>query len=127
MKCIIEDNSSHPVDSEYEDNSDVETDPKVENVLRLHSEKHNFNNLMFKRGLTMADVEHMGGKGKGKKRETKAGKKAVGPETVSDPKFATLLYDKMKPEISRFHETIKNLNETVKVATQEFASMESLV
>ncbi|RID58597.1 hypothetical protein BRARA_F01887 [Brassica rapa] len=127
VKCIIEDNSSHPVDSEYEDYSDVETDPKVENVLRLHSKKQNFNNLMFKRGLTMADVERMGGKGKGKKRETKAGKKAVAPENVSDPKFATLLYDKMKPKISRFHETIKNLNETVKVATQEFASMESRV
>ncbi|CAF1730910.1 unnamed protein product [Brassica napus] len=69
----------------------------------------------------------MGGKGKGKKKETKADKKAVSPETVSDSKLVTLLYDKMKPEISRFRETKKNLNETVKAATQEFASMESRV
>ncbi|KAL0722704.1 hypothetical protein Bca4012_037303 [Brassica carinata] len=75
----------------------------------------------------MADVECMGGKGKGKKRETKAGKKAVAPETVSDSKFATLLYDKMKPEISKFREMTKNLNATVKVASQEFTSMESRV
>ena len=127
MKCIIEENFFHPVDNEYEDYSDEETDPKVENVLRLHSKKYNFNNSMFKRGLTMADVERMGGKGKGKKRETKAGKKAVAPETVSDSKFAMLMYDKMKPEISRFRETTKNLNAIVKVATQEFASMESRV
>ncbi|KAF2587808.1 hypothetical protein F2Q70_00038266 [Brassica cretica] len=127
VECIIEDDSSHPVDNEYEDYSDEETDPKVENVLRLHSEKHDFNNLMFKRGLTMADVERMGGKGKGKKKETKAGKKAVVPETVSDSKFATLLYDKMKTEISQFRETTKNLSATVKAATQEFASMESRV
>ncbi|CAN6924696.1 unnamed protein product [Brassica oleracea] len=127
VKCIIEENFSHPVDNEYEEYSDEETDPKVENVLLLHSKKYNFNNSMFKRGLTMADVERMGGKGKGKKRETKAGKKAVAPETVSDSKFAMLMYDKMKPEISRFRETIKNLNATVKVATQEFASMESRV
>ncbi|CAN7048523.1 unnamed protein product [Brassica oleracea var. botrytis] len=127
VKCIIEDDSSHPVDNEYEDYSDEETDPKVENVLRLLSEKHDFNNSMFKRGLTMADVERMGGKGKGKKKETKAGKKAVVPETVSDSKFATLLYDKMKTEISRFRETTKNLSATVKAATQEFASMESRV
>ncbi|CAN7003034.1 unnamed protein product, partial [Brassica oleracea var. botrytis] len=33
----------------------------------------------------------------------------------------------MKPEISRFHETTKNLDATVKAATEEFASMESLV
>ncbi|KAF3593017.1 hypothetical protein DY000_02023363 [Brassica cretica] len=91
VKCIIKDNSSHPVDNEYEDYSDEETDPKVENVLRLHSEKHDFNNSMFKRGLTMADVERMGGKGKGKKKETKAGKKAMSPETVSDSKeFASM-------------------------------------
>ncbi|CAN6801966.1 unnamed protein product, partial [Brassica oleracea] len=127
VKCIIEENFFHPVDNEYEDYSDEETDPKVENVLRLHSKKYNFNNSMFKRGLTMADVERMGGKGKGKKRETKAGKKAVAPETVSDSKFAMLMYDKMKPEISRFRETTKNLNAIVKVATQEFASMESRV
>ncbi|WZZ72116.1 hypothetical protein YC2023_083486 [Brassica napus] len=100
VKCIIEDDSSHPVDNEYEDYSNEETDPKVENVLRLHSEKHDFNNSMFKRGLTMADVERMGGKGKGKKKETKDGKKAMSPETVSDSKVVTLLYDKMKPEIS---------------------------
>ena len=127
MKCIIEDDSSHPVDNEYEDYSDEETDPKVENVLRLHSEKHDFNNSIFKRGVTMADVERMGGKGKGKKKETKAGKKAVSPETVSDSKFVTLLYDKMKPEISRFRETTKNLNATVKADTKEFASMESRI
>ncbi|CAN6801851.1 unnamed protein product [Brassica oleracea] len=127
VKCIIKDDSSHPVENEYEEYSDEETDPKVENVLRLHSEKHDFNNSMFKRGLTMADVERMGGKGKGKKKETKAGKKAVVPETVSDSKFATLLCDKMKTEISRFRETTKNLSATVKAATQEFASMESRV
>ncbi|CAF2106347.1 unnamed protein product [Brassica napus] len=127
VKCIIEDDSSHPVDNEYEDYSDEETDPKVENVLRLHSEKHDFNNSMFKKGVTMADVERMGGKGKGKKKETKAGKKAFSPETVSDSKFVTLLYDKMKPEISRFRETTKNLNATVKAATKEFASMESRI
>ncbi|KAH0868384.1 LOW QUALITY PROTEIN: hypothetical protein HID58_075406 [Brassica napus] len=91
VKCIIEDDSSHPVDNEYEDYSNEETDPKVENVLRLHSEKHDFNNSMFKRGLTMADVERMGGKGKGKKKETKDGKKAMSPETVSDSKeFASM-------------------------------------
>ncbi|CAG7870261.1 unnamed protein product [Brassica rapa] len=61
VKCIIEDDSIHPVDNEYEDYSDEETDPKIENVLRLHSEKHDFNNLMFKGGLTMAEVERMGG------------------------------------------------------------------
>ncbi|KAF2618928.1 hypothetical protein F2Q68_00038807 [Brassica cretica] len=127
VKCIIDDDSSHPVDNEYEDYSDEETDPKVENVLRLHSEKHDFNNSIFKIGVTMADVERMGGKGKGKKKETKAGKKAVSPETVSDSKFVTLLYDKMKPEISRFRETTKNLNATIKAATKEFASMESRI
>ena len=127
MKCIIEDDSFHPVDNEYEDYSDEETDKKIENVMRLHSEKHDFNNLMFKGGLTMADVERMGGKGKGKKKQTKAGKKSASPETVSDSKFATLLCDKMKPEISRFHETTKNLDATVKAATEEFVSMESRV
>ncbi|XP_013699968.1 uncharacterized protein LOC106403707 [Brassica napus] len=125
VKCIIEDDSFHPVNNEYEDYSDEETDQKIENVLRLHSEKHDFNNSMFKGGLTLADVERMGGKGKGKKKETKAGKKSASPETVSDSKFATLLYDKMKPEISRFRETTKNLDATVKAATEEFISMES--
>ncbi|WZZ77793.1 hypothetical protein YC2023_098365 [Brassica napus] len=33
----------------------------------------------------------------------------------------------MKPEISRFRETTKNLNATVKAATKEFASMESRI
>ena len=33
----------------------------------------------------------------------------------------------MKPEISRFRETTKNLDATVKAATEEFASMESRV
>ena len=127
MICIIEDDSIHPVDNEYEDYYDEETDQKIENVLRLHSEKHDFNNSMFKGGLTLADVERMGGKGKGKKKETKADKKAVSPETVSDSKVVTLLYDKMKPEISWFRETTNNLNATVKAATQEFASMESRV
>nr|VDD63461.1 unnamed protein product [Brassica oleracea] len=127
VKCIIEDDSFHPVNNEYEDYSDEETDQKIENVLRLHSEKHDFNNSMFKGGLTLADVERMGGKGKGKKKETKAGKKSASPETVSDSKFATLLYDKMKPEISRFRETTKNLDATVKAATEEFISMESRV
>ena len=117
MKCIIEDDSFHPVDNEYEDYSDEETDQKIENVLRLHSEKHDFNNSMFKGGLTMAEVERMGGKRKGKKKDTKTGKKSAFPETVSDSKVATLLYDKMKPEISRFRETTKNLDATVKAAT----------
>ncbi|KAL0759447.1 hypothetical protein Bca101_075597 [Brassica carinata] len=125
VKCIIEDDSIHPMDNEYEDYSDEETDQKIENVLRLHSEKHDFNNSMFKGGLTMAEVERMGGKRKGKKKDTKTGKKSASPETVSDPKVATLLYDKMKPEISRFRETTKNLDATVKAATEEFASMES--
>lgn len=85
------------MDDEAEYYFDEDTDLKVENVRRLHSEKHCFNNYMFKRGLTMTDVERMGGKGKVKKRETKARKKAVVPEIDSDSKFATLLYDKMKP------------------------------
>ncbi|KAH0899418.1 hypothetical protein HID58_048986 [Brassica napus] len=119
VKCIIGDDSIHPVDNEYEDYSDEKTDQKIENVLRLHSEKHDFNNSMFKGGLTMA--------GKGKKKDKKTGKKSASPETISDSKVATLLYDKMKPEISRFHETTKNLDATVKAATEEFASMESLV
>uniref|UniRef100_A0A0D3CXZ3 DUF1985 domain-containing protein n=1 Tax=Brassica oleracea var. oleracea TaxID=109376 RepID=A0A0D3CXZ3_BRAOL len=127
VKCIIEDDSFHPVDNEYEDYSDEETDQKIENVLRLHSEKHDFNNSMFKGGLTMAEVERIGGKRKGKKNDTKTGKKSASPETVSDSKFATLLYDKMKPEISRFRETTKNLDATVKAATEEFVSMESRV
>nr|VDD25821.1 unnamed protein product [Brassica oleracea] len=54
VKCIIGDDSIHPVDNEYEDYSDEKTDQKIENVLRLHSEKHDFNNSMFKGGLTMA-------------------------------------------------------------------------
>uniref|UniRef100_A0A0D2ZS02 Ubiquitin-like protease family profile domain-containing protein n=1 Tax=Brassica oleracea var. oleracea TaxID=109376 RepID=A0A0D2ZS02_BRAOL len=127
VKCIIEDDSIHPVDNEYEDYSDEETDQKIENVLRLHSEKHDFNNSMFKGGLTMAEVERIGGKRKGKKNDTKTGKKSASPETVSDSKVATLLYDKMKPKISRFRETTKNLDATVKAATEEFVSMESRV
>ncbi|KAJ4910157.1 hypothetical protein Rs2_04778 [Raphanus sativus] len=121
VKCIIEDKPSDPVDDEVEYYSNEDTDLKVENVRRLHSKKHCFNNSMFKGGITMADVERMGGKGKGKKRGTKARKKAVVPEIDSDSKFATLLYDKMKPEISKFREVTKNLNATVKVASQEFA------
>ncbi|WZZ71324.1 hypothetical protein YC2023_082694 [Brassica napus] len=89
VKCIIEDDSIHPVDNEYEDYSDEETDQKIENVLRLHSEKHDFNNSMFKGGLTMAEVERMGGKRKGKKKDTKTGKKSASPETVSDSKEFT--------------------------------------
>ncbi|KAF2607258.1 hypothetical protein F2Q68_00045850 [Brassica cretica] len=94
VKCIIEDDSIHPVDNEYEDYSDEKTDQKIEN---------------------------------GKKEDTKTGKKSASPETVSDSKVAMLLYDKMKPEISRFRETTKNLDATVKAATEEFASMESRV
>lgn len=75
----------------------------------------------------MDDTERMGGKGKNKKRETKAGKKAVASETFSESKFATLLFDKMKPEISKFREMKKNLNDTVKDASEEIASMESRV
>ncbi|KAL0827501.1 hypothetical protein Bca101_051179 [Brassica carinata] len=96
VKCIIGDDSIHPVDNEYEDYSDEKTDQKIENR-------------------------------KGKKKDKKTGKKSASPETISDSKVATLLYDKMKPEISRFHETTKNLDATVKAATEEFASMESLV
>lgn len=63
----------------------------------------------------MVDVEYMGGKGKGKKREIKVGKKVVGFEIVLDLKFVMFLYDKMKLEIFWFYEMIKNLNEIVKV------------
>lgn len=115
------------VEDEEDDYSDEKIDAKVENILRLYSEKHCFNNSMFKRGLAMADVEQMGSKGKSKKRATKATKKAVPKESGSDERFATLLYDKMKPEISKFREMAKNINATVKVAGQEFASMESRV
>lgn len=115
------------VEDEEDDYSDEEIDAKVENILRLYSEKHCFNNSMFKRGLAMADVERMSSKGKSKKRATKATKKAVPKESGSEERFATLLYDKMKPEISKFREMAKNINATVKVAGQEFASMESRV
>ncbi|CAN6871488.1 unnamed protein product [Brassica oleracea] len=90
VKCIIEDDSIHPVDNEYEDYSDEETDQKIENVLRLHSEKHDFNNSMFKGGLTMAEVERMGGKRKGKKKDTKTGKKSASPETAATEEFASM-------------------------------------
>ncbi|KAF3501391.1 hypothetical protein F2Q69_00041533 [Brassica cretica] len=94
-KCIIEDDSSHHVDNEYEDYSDEETDPK--------------------RGLTMADVERMGGKGKGKKKETKADKKAVSPETVSDSKLVTLLI-RLKSRVGTLVENkIKSMIESMMV------------
>ncbi|KAJ4876224.1 Uncharacterized protein Rs2_41242 [Raphanus sativus] len=127
VKCINEDEASSVVEDEEDDYSDEEIVAKVENVLRLYSEKHCFNNSMFKRGLAMADVERMSSKGKSKKRATKATKKAVPKESGSEERFATLLYDKMKPEISKFREMAKNINATVKVAGQEFASMESQV
>ncbi|KAL0656438.1 hypothetical protein Bca4012_077022 [Brassica carinata] len=120
VKCIIEDDSSHPVDNEYEDYSNEETDPKVENVLRLHSEKHDFNNSMFKRGLTMAEVERMGGKGKGKKKETKDGKKAMSPETVSDSKAATQEFASMESRVGTLVENkIKSMIQSVMVPMLE--------
>ncbi|CAF1963258.1 unnamed protein product [Brassica napus] len=112
MICIIEDDSIHPVDNEYEDYYDEETDQKIENVLRLHSEKHDFNNSMFKGGLTMAEVERMGGKRKGKKKYTKTGKKSASPETVSDSKEFT----SMESRVGTLVESkIKSMIESVMV------------
>uniref|UniRef100_A0A0D2ZS03 Ubiquitin-like protease family profile domain-containing protein n=1 Tax=Brassica oleracea var. oleracea TaxID=109376 RepID=A0A0D2ZS03_BRAOL len=110
--CIIEDDSIHHVDNEYEDYHDEETDQKIENVLRLHSEKHDFNNSMFKGGLTMAEVERMGGKRKGKKKDTKTGKKSAFPETVSDSKEFT----SMESRVGTLVESkIKSMIESVMV------------
>lgn len=75
----------------------------------------------------MADVDRMGGKGKGKKTATKGRKKAVVPEIGSDSKVATFLFEKMKPEIYKFREMTKDLNATVKDASQEIASLETRV
>ncbi|KAH0867911.1 hypothetical protein HID58_074933 [Brassica napus] len=116
VKCIIEDDSIHPVDNEYEDYSDEETDQKIENVLRLHSEKHDFNNSMFKGGLTMAEVERMGGKRKGKKKDTKTGKKSASPETVSDSKAATEEFTSMESRGGTLVESkIKSMIESVMI------------
>ncbi|KAF3591396.1 hypothetical protein DY000_02024946 [Brassica cretica] len=94
--------------------SDEEVDERVDNLLKLIERGHKFCSSMFKGGATKSDVQRMREDAKARAKENKTSKLPVNTGTVEIDNTASVLFDRIMPELVRIDGNVSSAMTAVK-------------
>lgn len=86
----------------------------MDNLLKLIERGHKFCSSMFKGGATKSDVQRMREDAKARAKENKTSKLPVNTGTVEIDNTASVLFDRIKPELVRIDGNVSSAMTAVK-------------